>query len=148
MSVNENLIAFTVLLKQYRQERGLSRTELATRVKKSPQYIAALENPRVAKTPSVETLTLIVQELGLKPEKRRALVDALLGIQNTPTRYDAEDVSSVLQNIVNADRAVSSADVSWLLAIQPKFDNAMLPSFIESLIDEQRRTSLSIKKEN
>ena len=58
--VRRNIKNNLVLLRRY---NGLSRNQLAEKVSVSTSYIAALENPRLIKSPSLEVLANIAKTL-------------------------------------------------------------------------------------
>lgn len=64
---------FSTILKKRRESLGLSRRELANKIKKSQSYILALEDPNSERKPSLETLRRIVFFLSCNKEQFQSL---------------------------------------------------------------------------
>ena len=91
--------AFGKLLRQYRQERGLTLRELGERAKMSPVYIIDIEKGR-RPAPSKELMRRLVRALGLTEQ------EAIDGFYDAAARtrtgdWVPEDVRDVLRRLDN-----------------------------------------------
>src|SRR5258706_10135010 len=79
---------FAALLRHHRTRLGLTRKALADLIGKSANYIAVLEDPHAspgdAKTPSVETLRLLIEQLArpsLSPDSKSSTLNQRIAIE-------------------------------------------------------------------
>jgi len=63
---NELAMRFARIVRQLREERQLTQSDLASEVDVPQSFIARLENPRASKEPSMSTLSKVMGAFGYK----------------------------------------------------------------------------------
>lgn len=111
---------FAQTLQKFREEDKLTRKDLAERIDKSPQFVAALENPKTEKAPSFETLRDLVYVLAGDPTEHYASVnltrarDLLFSAIGIP--YELNVPYGLEQEVTEQVEAAAGGTEFWIIS--------------------------------